>query len=265
MEIPLIKGRAFTGQDTADANHVVIINETIARKFWPNEDPLGKRIRSVGPIEQNPWATIVGVAADIKRRLEGKPENEIYMPHAQVASRSMVLVARTENEPLNYVQPVRNEVQALDPSQPVFDIATLAQVRSRSVFLQRMAVTLLTVLAGVALILAAVGIYGVMAYSVAQRTHEIGIRMALGAQRRDVLKLVVGQGMMLALIGAVIGLIAAFAVTRLMTSLLFGVSATDPATFAGITLILSFVAFIACYIPARRATRVDPMVALRYE
>ncbi|HMF56640.1 MAG TPA: ABC transporter permease [Pyrinomonadaceae bacterium] len=265
MEIPLIKGRPFTEQDTAESTPAVIINETIARKFWPNEDPVGKRIRNAGPTERNPWLTIVGVAADIKRELAGKPESEIYQPHAQVASREMTVVARTENDPLNYVQPVRSQVQALDPNQPVYGIATMEQVRSSSVFLQRIAVTLLTAFAIVALVLAAVGIYGVMAYSVAQRTHEIGIRMALGAQRRDVLKLVVGQGMMLALIGAVIGLAAAFAVTRLMSSLLFGVSATDPTTFAGITLILSFVAFIACYIPARRAMKVDPMVALRYE
>lgn len=265
MEIPLTRGRNFTEQDTSNSTPVVIINETIARKFWPDEDPVGKRIRNVGPIERNPWLTIVGVASDVKRQLNGKPEGQIYLPHAQVASREMVLVARTENDPLSYVQAVRDRVRELDPNQPIYDIASMEQVRSRSVFLQRMAVVLLAIFASLALILAAVGIYGVMAYSVSQRTHEIGIRMALGAQTSDVLKMVVGQGMVLALIGAGIGLAAAFGVTRLMASMLFGVSATDPATFLGITLILTLVAFIACYIPARRATRVDPIVALRYE
>jgi putative ABC transport system permease protein len=264
LGIPLLSGRPFDEQDKADAPPVVIVNETFARHYWPNGEAVGKRIRTGD--EKNPWRTVVGVVADVKQYGLDTPSTlQLYLPHQQSPSQQMVLVVRTKGDPLSQVAAVRNEVWAVDKDQPVYNIRTMEQLMSKSVAQRRFNMLLLGIFAAVAMALAAIGLYGVMAYAVTQRTHEIGIRMALGAQARDVLKMVVGQGMILTLAGVGIGLVAAFALTRVISSLLFGVSATDPVTFGSIALLLTVVAFLACYIPARKAAKVDPMVALRYE
>ncbi|MDQ3684029.1 MAG: ABC transporter permease [Acidobacteriota bacterium] len=273
MGIRLVKGRFFTAQDTQRSPLVAVIDEEFARQQFPDEDPLGKRIAGNGDM---PAIEIVGVVAHVKHfGLDAASETikpQLYLAFNQIPDKflpqvagRMNVVVRTASDPMSVAAAVRREVQALDRNQPIYNVSTMEQTLDQSLATQRLATTLLALFAGVALILAAVGIYGVMAYSVTQRTHEIGIRMALGAQRGDVLKLVVSQGMLLALIGVGFGLIAAFLLTRLMASLLYGVSATDPVTFAGIALLLALVALIANYIPARRATKIDPMIALRYE
>jgi putative ABC transport system permease protein len=267
MEIPIVQGRSFDEHDVRKAQNVVIINETLARRFFTDEDPLGKRItlNDENPKEEE-WATIVGVVKDTKpRALDSDSVAEMYMPFDQQAEPFMSLMIRTTSKPEALAAAVRSEVQALDKTQPIYSIRTLESVLSQSVATPRFRTFLLGVFAAVALILAVVGIYGVMSYSVSQRTHEIGIRMALGAQTGDVLKLVVRHGMALTLTGIVIGLAASFALTRVMAGLLFGVSATDPLTFAVIAIVLTGVALAACFVPARRAAKVDPMVALRYE
>jgi putative ABC transport system permease protein len=264
LGIPLLRGRQFNEQDDRDAPPVVIVNETFARNYWPSGDAVGRRVRTGD--EKNPWREVVGVVADVKQYGLDTPSTlQLYLPHQQSPSQQMVLVVRTKGDPEGQIASVRNEVWAVDKDQPVYNIRTMEQLLSKSVAQRRFNMLLLGIFAAVAMALAAIGLYGVMAYSVTQRTHEIGIRMALGAQAQDVLKMVVGQGMLLALIGVGIGLVAALALTRLISSLLYGVSATDPMTFVGVSLLLSLVALMACYIPARRATRVDPMVALRYE
>ena len=264
MGIPLIRGRFFTERDNQDAPRVMIINETMARRYFPDEDPIGKRIL----ITQGPetFREIVGIVGDVKQYgLDTETTAQTYEPYLQQPFSFMTLVVRATTDATSLGAAVRSQVLAVDKDQPVSSIETLEKLVSDSVARQRFSMTLLGVFAGVALVLAAVGIYGVMAYAVTQRTHEIGIRMALGAQDVDVLRLVIGQGMILALIGVACGLIGAFALTRLMSSLLFGVRATDPFVFAGVALLLAGVALVACYIPARRAARVDPNVALRYE
>ena len=259
-----MKGRAFTLQDNEGAPDVAIINETTARRYWSNEDPIGKRIApGFGRLR---WREIVGVVKDVKQYgLDRPAEEEMYFPHSQEPSPFMTLVLRTALDSNRLIAAVQNEIWAIDKDQPVFDVKTMDERLSASVSSRRFQMVILATFAAVALLLAAVGIYGVMAYSVTQRTHEIGIRMALGAGQRDVLKLVVGQGLIPLAIGATIGLGVAFALTRLMSSLLFGVRATDPATFVVVSLFLAAVALAACYLPARRATKVDPVVALRYE
>jgi putative ABC transport system permease protein len=265
MGIPLLKGRSFTDQDKAGSPPVMIVNETLAEKFWPNADALGKRMRVAGPINENPWAEVVGVVKDVKHELNIPTTPDYYMPHAQDVWSSMVLVVRTRTEPLALAGDVRQQVWSLDKDQPVFNVRTMAEVRALSVSLYSFSSVSLGIFAGIALLLAAIGIYGVMFYAVTQRTQEIGIRMALGARAGDVLKLVIRNGMSLTLIGVVAGLIGAYAATRLLASLLFGVSPTDALTFAVVTVGLLLVALLACYIPARRATKVDPLVALRYD
>lgn len=265
--IPLLQGRVFTERDAKEAPRVVIINETIARRFFQNEEPVGRRIqRSNSP--DSPWFTIVGVVGDVKRQeLIERPEFQLYFPHEQNAWRAMTIVVRGEGDPTGLTAAVRNEIWRVDKDQPVYSVQTMERViaASEAVWIARLQGSLMGLLGIVALVLASIGIYGVIAYSVSRRTHEIGIRMALGAQTRDVLRLVVGQGLILISIGIVIGLAGAFLLTRAMASLLYGVTATDPVTFIVVTFVLFSVALLASYIPARRATRVDPMTALRYE
>ncbi|HEX6731303.1 MAG TPA: ABC transporter permease [Pyrinomonadaceae bacterium] len=265
MGISLLKGRGFTEQDKADGLPVLVVNETMARKHWPNGDAIGKRIRFYGPVEQNPWLEIVGVVNDVKHELDIPITPEFYLPHAQDPWNSMIVVARTTSAPAAMSDVIKQQVWAIDKDQPVFDVRTMEEVRSISVALYSFSSVTLGIFAGVALLLASVGIYGVMAFAVTQRTHEIGVRMALGAKAFDVLKLVVVHGMKLALIGVVIGLAGAWALTGFMKTLLFGVEATDLFTFSLVSMCLLVAALLACYIPARRATKVDPLVALRYE
>jgi putative ABC transport system permease protein len=267
MGMTLLSGREFTDQDSRDAPRVTVIDESFAKRHWPDEDPIGKHVRFGGSDPRNPLVTVVGVVGRVKMEGLDADSNRVqsYQPYQQSTWNSMTFILRTPGDPAGLVESVRQQVWSVDKDQPVYNIRTMEQIRNESVAPQRLNMLLLGIFAGVAMVLAAVGIYGVMSYSVTQRTHEIGIRMALGARGGDVIRLVVGQGMVLALVGIGIGLAASFALTRVMTSLLFGVSATDPATFAAISLLLLGVALAACFIPARRAMKVDPMVALRYE
>ncbi len=267
MSIPALQGRALTQQDADTSLPVALINETMAKELWAHEDPLGKRIKFPGSVDNpQPWRTVVGVVSDVRQYgLDKKAPMQIYIPESQYPTSLMTLVVHTSTDPKGLIAPVRNAVRTIDKEQAVYDIATMEQLLSDSISLRRFLMLLLIVFAGLALALAAIGIYGVMAYTVTQRTHEIGVRLTLGAQTFDVLRLIVGHGMMLALGGIALGLISALAVTRLMASLLYGVSALDPIVFAGVSLLLSAIALMACYIPARRATKVDPMIALRHE
>ncbi len=255
---------AFTDQDKAGAQPVVIVNETLARKYWPDQEAIGKRIR-LDDGDSAPWLEIVGVSKDVRHELTIEVTPEFYLPHAQDGWRSMVLVARTTVDPASLAGSIRQNVWAIDKDQPVFDVRTMQEVRSLSVGLQQFNSVMIGIFAVVALLLASIGIYGVMAFAVTQRTHEIGIRMALGARTTDVLKMVVGNGMKLAFLGLAIGLVASWLLTRFISSLLFGVEPTDPLTFSVVSLCLLAAAFLACYLPARRATKVDPLEALRYE
>ncbi|MBA2527762.1 MAG: ABC transporter permease [Pyrinomonadaceae bacterium] len=271
MGIRLVKGRFFTAQDTQRSHRVAVIDEVFARQQFPDQEPLGQYIAGDG--KNNPDAEIVGVVGHVKHfGLDAveRVQQQLYLPFNQapddafpfLASRANLII-RTTADPLNLT--VRREVQALDPNQPVFNVSTMEQTLDLSLVTQRLSMTLLAALGSLALILAAVGIYGVMSYTVTQRSHEIGIRMAIGAQPRDVFKMVIGRGMMLVLIGVALGLVGAFALTRLMATMLFGVEPTDLVTFASIGVLLTLVALVACYMPGRRATKVDPLVALRYE
>jgi putative ABC transport system permease protein len=267
MSIPLLSGRALTDHDTATSPLVTVISETMARRYWPGEDPIGKRV-GLGRVERpEDWTQVVGVVKDVRQfELIADPRPQMYVPYKQSDFfEPRDLVVKTDVDPVSLAATVRNAVWEIDKDQPVSNIRTMEEILLESIARQRFSMLLLAIFAGVALILAAVGIYGVMSYSVAQRTHEIGIRMALGAQTGSVLKLAVGYGLKLVIAGVVIGLIAAFALTRVMATLLFGVTATDPTTFTLISLLLIAVAAIASYIPARRATKVDPIIALRYE
>ncbi|HKS29939.1 MAG TPA: ABC transporter permease [Pyrinomonadaceae bacterium] len=265
MNISLVRGSAFTAQHNSSAPAVTLISETMARKYFPNEDPIGKRI-NLGDPEKSPWLTIIGIVKDVRQdALDKEPYPQMYVPHAQLTSRAMTLLVRTSNSPSSLVPAIRSELANMDKDQPLYNVRTVEQVMSESISRQRFSMLLIAIFAGVGLVLASVGIYGVMSYTVAQRTHEIGVRMALGASARDVLRMVVGQGMLLAATGTVLGLGAAFLLSRFISSLLFNVSAADPLTYVLLSLLLISVALVACLIPALRATRVDPMVALRYE
>jgi putative ABC transport system permease protein len=261
MRIPLRRGRLLSEHDNStNAPRAVIFNESLVRKVFPEEDPLSKRIEFWG----SRWE-VVGVVGDVRHNgLEGKASSRIYLPQA-FCPWTGSLIVRTTMAPFALADSVRQAILSLDADQPVSNLRTLEQMVSNSVGQRRLTLLLLGIFASVALLLAAIGLYGVMAYSVTQRTHEIGIRMALGARRRDVLGLVVKQGMLLTLLGVALGLIGSFALTRLIASQLFQVTATDPTAFGGVAAILGIVAFVACLIPARRATKVDPMEALRYE
>jgi predicted permease len=266
MGITILKGRDFDERDTREATKVTIVDERLAREYWPDEDPIGKRIRFGPPEDNEPWHTIVGVVGEVKhQRLDASTRESVYLPFAQKPISKSSLAIRTSGRPESLIAAVRSQVRELDPDLPLIRVMPMTEIVARSVWQPRLYTALFGVFAAVALILATVGIYGVMSYAVTQRTREIGLRMALGAQRQDVLKLVVGQGVLLATIGVGVGLVAAVALTRLMSSLLFGVTATDPITFAAVSVLLAGVALGACFIPARRATKVDPMVALRYE
>ncbi|MGH9854847.1 MAG: ABC transporter permease, partial [Blastocatellia bacterium] len=266
LQIQVKRGRVFTESDGRDAPPVLVINEAMAHEYWPNEDPIGKRISLDSRDGQPVWRKIVGVVGDIRHLgLDRGLRPEIYFPFTQFGFPPPTLVVRTNDAPRSLVAAIRKEVQAMDKDQPISNIHTLDELLNKSVSQRRFNLLLLGIFASAALALAGVGIYGVMSYLVAQRTHEIGVRMALGAQVSDVLKLVVKQGMTLTLTGVLIGLITAIGLTRLIKNLLFDVSATDPLTYISIATLLTFVALAACWIPARRATKVDPMIALRCE
>jgi putative ABC transport system permease protein len=265
MNIPLMQGRVFTDQDNANSPQVIVVSNAFVKRYFPNEDAIGRRIIFDGKDEKP--REIVGVVGDVRRNgLDVEVEPEMYVSHIQNPERRLNLVIRTEARDASQItQAARAEVKAFDPNQIIWRTQTLEELLGTSVAPRRFNMLLLGIFAGVALVLAAVGLYGVMSYSVSWRTHEIGIRMALGAQTGAVLKLAVGYSMKLVIIGIIVGLVAAFALTRVMSTLLFGVTATDPTTFTLISLLFVCVAAIASYIPARRATKVDPMIALRYE
>ncbi len=278
MGIPLRSGRDFTERDMSDAPGVIILNETLAKRHWPSEDPIGKRVTLDDPRDNSrapQWLTVVGVVKDVKQdSWLNAPSNEIYLPFQQRRDfyagtarqfAPMTIVIRTTVDPQSLAMAAQDAVRSLDRNLPVSNVTTMEQVITDTLWQQRFNLQLIGIFAALALALAAIGLYGVMSYSVAHRTREVGLRMALGAQRGDVLKLVVWQGMKLALVGVALGLLASVALTRLMEKLLFGVSATDLTTFAAIAGLLTLVALVACWIPARRATKVDPMIALRCE
>jgi len=277
MGIPLLRGRGFTPEDRAGSQPVVLVSLEAAKLLWPGEDALGKRIRGGGVGGNPPWMTVVGIVGDVK---DG-PMNEaakphVYLPYLQLSdklvedqvineARSMNVAVRTANDPASMTSAVTGVIHAVDAGIPIAKVRTMEQDISASVAGPKFNTFLLGLFAFLALFLAAIGIYGVLAYTVTQQTHEIGIRIALGAQQRDVMRLVLGQGTKLALAGVGIGVLAALGLTRLMAPSLYGVSANDPLTFAVVSIVLVGVALLACYIPARRAMRVDPMIALRYE
>lgn len=269
MGIPLQRGRSFNDGDNEQSIKVAIINETMARQYWPGEDPLGKRFTMDDPNDKATWVTIVGIAGDVRQMGVDEPvKAEMYFPYQQGQEPFYTprdLTIRTTVDPLSLVAAVRNEIHQVDPEQPISNVRTMGEMLGEETASRSLGMTLLTIFAGLALLLATVGIYGVLAYFVVQHTQEIGVRMALGAQRSNILGLVLKKGMTLTLLGVAIGLVIAFALTRLMASLLYEVSTTDPLTYAAISLLLTAVAFLACYLPARRATKVDPLVALNYE
>ena len=268
MGIPLLAGRDFSERDDKKSTAVIIVNEAFAQKFFPGEDAIGKHIKpGISTDETKPvWREIIGVVGNVKHlRLGAAPDPEYYVPHAQLPFDSMTIVVKTDGDPRGLISAVQSEVRTLDRDLPVYSVKTLEEYVAGAVAQPRFNTLLLASFAALALILTAVGLYGVMSYSVTQRSHEIGIRMALGARQQDVLKMVVRQGMTLTAVGLSVGLVGAYFLTRLMATLLFGVSATDPITFATIAVLLSGVALGACLVPARRATKVDPMIALRYE
>jgi putative ABC transport system permease protein len=265
MQIPLKQGRLYTEQEATEMRHVVLVNETFVRKNLNGADPLGKKL-TIYMKDDNVPTEIIGVVADNKHLgLDVAVEPMAYWPHPELVYPGMTVVLRTKGDASAVAPAAREVISTLDPLQPIGEISTMESLLSVSVARSRFSASLLTVFSFVALVMAAVGIYGVMSYSVLQRTHEIGVRMALGAQRLDVLKLVVKKGVVLALIGVLAGLAASFALTRLIATMLFEVTATDTATFAAVSIGLFLVTLLACYLPARRATRVDPLTALRYE
>jgi predicted permease len=273
MKIPVVSGRGFLPSDGPGTPGVVLVNETTAKLFWPGQNPLGRRLRAPAePDKPLPWLTVVGVVKDVKQGgLEAKTGTEVYFLHSQMietldgASDDMYLVIRTAGDPLALVGPVREQVRALDPTLPLAQVRTLERVVFESVAQPRFMTRMALIFAVVALALAAVGTYGVLSYSVEQRTQEIGVRMALGAQARQVLGMVLGQGARLVAVGLVLGIVGALALRQILAGMLFGVAPTDPTIFASVVVVLSAVSLAACYLPARRATRISPMVALRQE
>jgi len=271
---PLLRGRGFTAADNESAAHVAIVSQSTVRKFFGDGDPLGKSLKLGRPDQRREWRTVVGVVADSKQRdLETPADPEVFLPYDQLsdadttlAARGLYLVMRSDGaDPTVLIGFARTAIAHLDAGVPLHDTEVMRQLVSASVAQPRFRTFLFSVFGALALVLAAAGLYGVLSYAVAQRTHEIGIRVALGAQQQDVLKMVVGQGAKLVILGVAVGIVAALVLMRLMSSLLYGVSATDPVTFIGVVILLALVALAACWIPARRALKVDPTVALRYE
>jgi putative ABC transport system permease protein len=267
--IPLQHGRFFDAHDTPDSLPVAVVNRQLAEHFWPGEDPVGKRLK-VGPADSpNPWATVIGVVGDVRQNgFYGEQQFELYSVFAQerrswLAPRD--LVVRTSGDAASVAGAVRQAVWAVDKDQPISHVRTMDQVFAAAMSRERFQMLLLALFATLALVLACVGLYGVISYAVAQRTHEIGVRMALGAQRADVLRLVIREGMLLTFAGLALGTAGALAATRVMKELLYGVTASDAITFISVSALLVLVALLACYLPARRATKVDPLIALRYE
>jgi predicted permease len=264
MGIPIVRGRDFNANDVESSSQVVIVNEEVVRRYFAGQNAIGKRIRFGS--EENPQREIVGIVRNAKyRTLREQTLPFIYLPLGQEYQPGMTMMVRTTSAPSSLVAPLRNEMRALSKEVPVFAVQTMTDRIGAQLAAERMIAVLLSIFGGVALLLAAIGVYGVMAYSVAQRNREIGIRMALGAERVDILRLIVGQGLTLVLIGTGIGLLMSFALTRVLTNQLFGISATDPLTFGAVIGVMMIVGLLACYLPARRATKVDPLVALRYE
>ena len=265
--VPLLSGRWFNAQDTSKAREVILINQTMARKYWPGEDVIGKRITfSTNPQKDEDWMNVVGVVGDVKdypNSTEAEPA--FYWSLTQQTFPEMLLTIRTDKDPMGLIDAILREVRAIDRELPISDIRTLDTVTSAAMTGQRLSLILIGFFALASLVLAAFGIYGVMSYLVSQRTHELSIRLALGAQVGDVMKLIIRQGMKLALVGVSIGIIISLALTQLMKSILFGVSATDPLTFALIAALLVIVALLANYIPARQAAKVDPMITLKHD
>jgi len=271
MNIPVRQGRYFSQADNEHSMPVAIINETMARQYWPGENALGRRFKIGDPNDpERPWTTIVGIVADVRQMgLEEPVRAEMYLPYRQITHNPWFiprdLAIRTTGDTTNLVSAARQAIREVDPDQPVSNVATMAEVLGEQAAQRRMGMIMLVAFSALALLLASLGIYGVLAYFVTQHTNEIGVRLALGATPRNILFLVLKKGMSLTLLGVVIGIVASFALTRLMSSLLFGVKASDPLTFVAVPLLLGAVALVACAIPARRATKVDPMIALRYE
>ncbi len=284
MNIPLLRGRYFTDQDNRaflagrdlsklndgermiSGANVIIVDDLFAKQHWPNEEAVGKRIR-FGTDSGAPVLEVVGVVGRVKMESLSGDSNRVqgYFSFAQMPFNGMTVIMKGRGDPNQLIAAARAQVKAVDPDQPIYNIRTMEEIRGESVAPQRLNLMLLSIFAGIAFVLAIVGIYGVMSYAVTQRTHEIGIRMAIGAQPRDVFRMILGQGMFLTIIGMVAGLLGAFGLTRLMATMLFGVRPTDPITFTGVALLLAVVALVACYIPGRRATKVDPVNSLRYE
>jgi putative ABC transport system permease protein len=265
MGIPLLRGRSFSAMELREARQVILINEALARLHFPNEDPIGKRL-DVAMFEKPTPAEIIGIVGNVRYdSLIDESPPAVYFPHPDLAYPFMSLVVHTDGEPAAIAPAVQREIRSLDPNQPVSDVRTMDQVMAEWVSRSRFNTLLLGLFAGLATLLAAVGIFGVMNYSVALRTRELGLRLAIGAQPRQVLLLVLKQGLLLTILGVVVGLAAALALTRLLSGLLFGVEAIDVSTFTTISLLLMIVSLLACYLPARRAMRIDPLQALRYE
>ena len=266
MEIPLRRGRFFNEQDDTTRPIAVIVDEYMAEQLWPGQDPIGKRIHIVELPSKDPWQTVIGVVGRVKQEsLDSNPRIAFYLAHTQFPARAMTVAFRGRTSPEALLSASRNELRSLDPDLPMYYVRTMEQRVDESLARRRFSMLLLGVFATIALALATIGIYGVMAYLVNQGTRELGIRIALGASPRNIVNLVVRQGMALALAGVTLGLAASFLLTQLIRSLLFGVRATDPITFAGISFLLAIITLLACYIPAQRAARIDPLISVRCE